>query len=112
MVGHIDRIGLNDEPPAKSWNTSHPSRGPEGGCSQNDLRSTGGNGFFYCFATNWRHPPEKVNNDGDEADHSPPSRRPRHVAPVTSTASRRQRHASGDIRGNKSPSVAAPSTVT
>ncbi len=52
MVGHIDRMGLNDEPPAKSWNTSHPSRGPEGGCSQNDLRSTGGNGFFYCFATN------------------------------------------------------------
>ena len=52
MVGHIDRMGLNDEPPAKSWNTSHPSRGPEDGCSQNDLRSTGGNGFFYCFATN------------------------------------------------------------
>ena len=22
-----------------------------GGCSQNDLKSTGGNGLFYCFAT-------------------------------------------------------------
>jgi hypothetical protein len=26
------------------------SRGPEGGCSQSDLRGTGGNGLFYCFA--------------------------------------------------------------
>lgn len=52
MVGHIDRIGLNEEPPAKSWNTSHPSRGPDGGCSQNDLKSTGGDGLLYCFATN------------------------------------------------------------
>lgn len=52
MVGHIDRMGLRDDAPSKSWNTSHPSRGPDGGCSQNDLRSTGGNGFFYCFATN------------------------------------------------------------
>lgn len=52
MVGHHDRIGLNDSPPMKSWNTSHPSRGPEGGCSQADLRSTGGDGLFYCFAAN------------------------------------------------------------
>ena len=52
MVGHIDRIGLRDDKESKSWNTSHPSRGPEGGCSQNDLRSTGGNGLFYCFAVN------------------------------------------------------------
>lgn len=52
MVGHHDRQGLNEEPPAKSWNSSHPSRGPEGGCSQADLRSTGGDGLFYCFATN------------------------------------------------------------
>jgi hypothetical protein len=50
MVGHHDRMGLNDEPPAKSWNSSHPSRGPEGGCSQADLRSTGGDGLLYCFA--------------------------------------------------------------
>jgi hypothetical protein len=52
MVGHHDRQGLNDTPAAKSWNTSHPSRGNDGGCSQNDLKGTGGAGLFYCFATN------------------------------------------------------------
>src|SRR5215475_8195795 len=52
MVGHHDRMGLNEEPPAKSWNSSHLSRGPDGGCSQADLRSTGGDGLFYCFAAN------------------------------------------------------------
>ena len=51
MVGHIDRKGLRDDAASKSWNSSHPSRGPDGGCSQSDLKSTGGNGFFYCFAT-------------------------------------------------------------
>jgi hypothetical protein len=51
MVGHSDRQGLRDDDASKSWNSSHPSRGPDGGCSQNDLRSTGGNGLFYCFAT-------------------------------------------------------------
>ncbi len=50
MVGHHDRQGLRDDDESKSWNSSHPSRGPDGGCSQNDLKSTGGNGFFYCFA--------------------------------------------------------------
>jgi hypothetical protein len=52
MVGHADRTGLDDSAPAKSWNSSHPSRGPGGGCSQDDLKSTGGNGFLYCFAAN------------------------------------------------------------
>ena len=52
MVGHHDRLGLNEEPPAKSWNSSHPSSGPEGGCSQADLRTTGGAGLLYCFAAN------------------------------------------------------------
>jgi hypothetical protein len=52
MLGHADRMGLNEEPPAKSWNMSHPSRGPDGGCSQADLRSTGGDGLLYCFAVN------------------------------------------------------------
>lgn len=50
MVGHSDRIGLRDDAPSKSWNSSHPSRGPDGGCSQADLRSTGGDGLLYCFA--------------------------------------------------------------
>ena len=49
MLGHHDRMGLNDSPPAKSWNSSHASRG---GCSQQALQGTGGAGLFYCFATN------------------------------------------------------------
>jgi hypothetical protein len=52
MLGHIDRIGLRDDDASHSWNSSHPSRGPDGGCSQADLRSTGGDGLFYCFAAN------------------------------------------------------------
>ena len=52
MLGHIDRQGLRDDDASKSWNSSHPSRGPDGGCSQNDLKSTGGAGLFYCFAVN------------------------------------------------------------
>ena len=52
MVGHIDRIGLRDDDASKSWNSSHPSRGPDGGCSQADLKSTGGDGLLYCFAAN------------------------------------------------------------
>ena len=50
MVGHVDRKGLRDDAASRSWNSSHPSRGPDGGCSQADLRSTGGGGLFYCFA--------------------------------------------------------------
>ena len=52
MVGHHDRQGLNESAPMLSWNSSHPSRGAEGGCSQADLRSTGGDGLLYCFAAN------------------------------------------------------------
>ena len=52
MVGHHDRKGLNDSAPMLSWNSSHPSRGADGGCSQADLRSTGGDGLLYCFAAN------------------------------------------------------------
>ena len=48
MVGHHDRQGLRDDESSRSWNSSHPSRG----CSQDALRSSGGNGFFYCFAAN------------------------------------------------------------
>lgn len=48
MVGHHDRMGLDDSAAAKSWNSSHPSRG----CSQEALQGTGGDGLFYCFATN------------------------------------------------------------
>jgi hypothetical protein len=52
MVGHSDRVGLRDDDASKSWNSSHPSRGPDGGCSQADLKSTGGDGLLYCFAAN------------------------------------------------------------
>lgn len=46
MTGHHDRTGLDDSAAAKSWNSSHPSRG----CSLDALRSTGGGGLLYCFA--------------------------------------------------------------
>jgi hypothetical protein len=46
MLGHHGRIGLKDDEPSRSWNSSHPSRG----CSQEALRSTGGAGLLYCFA--------------------------------------------------------------
>jgi len=44
MVGHHDRTGGGAHP--KSWNSAHGSRG----CSIKQLRSTGGDGLFYCFA--------------------------------------------------------------
>jgi hypothetical protein len=52
MVGHHDRMGLPGDPRAGSWNSGHTTRGSDGGCSQADLRSTGGDGLFYCFAAN------------------------------------------------------------
>lgn len=47
MMGHHDRMGLDESAAAKSWNSSHASRG---GCSQEALKGTGGDGLFYCFA--------------------------------------------------------------
>jgi len=46
MVGHFDRTGGGAHP--NSWNSAHGSRG----CSQANLQATGGNGYFYCFASN------------------------------------------------------------
>ena len=46
LLGHHDRWGLTDTDSARSWNSSHPSKG----CSQPALVSTGGAGLFYCFA--------------------------------------------------------------
>jgi hypothetical protein len=34
IVGHIDRQGLRDDDPSKSWNSSRPSRGPEGAAAK------------------------------------------------------------------------------
>lgn len=46
IVGHHDRIGLNESAPMKSWNASHATRG----CGMEALKSTGGGGLLYCFA--------------------------------------------------------------
>ncbi len=48
MVGHHDRMGLNDSAAMRSWNASHPSAG----CDRPALVRTGGNGYLYCFAAN------------------------------------------------------------
>ena len=45
IVGHHDLQGLKDSRHMKSWNSSHGSRG----CSQDQLKSSGGAGLFYCF---------------------------------------------------------------
>lgn len=45
MVGHHDRTGGGDNP--TSWHSAHGSKG----CSLENLRGTGGDGLFYCFAT-------------------------------------------------------------
>ena len=44
LVGHHDKQGGGPDP--KSWNSAHGSQG----CGQEDLRATGGDGLFYCFA--------------------------------------------------------------
>ena len=44
LVGHHDRVGGGQNP--TSWNSAHGSRG----CSLENLRGTGGDGRFYCFA--------------------------------------------------------------
>lgn len=44
QVGHHDRTGGGTNP--TSWNSAHGSRG----CSQENLRGSGGDGLFYCFA--------------------------------------------------------------
>ena len=48
VVGHHDRSGLSDTKEAKSWNSSHATRG----CDMASLRATGGGGLIYCFAAN------------------------------------------------------------
>jgi hypothetical protein len=45
-LGHHDRVGGGAD--GTSWNAAHGSKG----CSQQNLRGTGGDGLFYCFAIN------------------------------------------------------------
>jgi hypothetical protein len=46
IVGHHDLQGLKDTRHMVSWNSSHGSRG----CSQDQLKASGGAGLLYCFA--------------------------------------------------------------
>ncbi|MGZ3159682.1 MAG: hypothetical protein ACXU7H_11395 [Burkholderiaceae bacterium] len=46
IVGHHDRQGINDSHQMHSWSSAHGSRG----CSQDNLKSSGGAGLYYCFA--------------------------------------------------------------
>lgn len=48
IVGHHDLQGLKDTRHMKSWNSSHGSRG----CSQDQLKASGGAGLIYCFVPN------------------------------------------------------------
>lgn len=45
-LGHHDRLARGN--PGSPWNSAHASQG----CSQENLRGTGGAGLFYCFAAN------------------------------------------------------------
>jgi hypothetical protein len=48
IVGHHDRSGLmKDTRHMTSWNSAHGSRG----CTQDNLKASGGAGQFYCFRT-------------------------------------------------------------
>ena len=44
MVGFYDRQGNGDI--ANSWNSARPTNS----CSQQNLKASGGDGLFYCFA--------------------------------------------------------------
>ena len=48
IVGHHDRTGLKPTRHMQSWNSSHGTPG----CSQDQLKSTGGAGLIYCFVAN------------------------------------------------------------
>jgi hypothetical protein len=48
IVGHHERAGHNDFWHSKQWNSSHGSRG----CSQDNLKASGGAGLLYCFVPN------------------------------------------------------------
>jgi hypothetical protein len=44
QLGHHDRKGLSEG--ISPWNSAHASRG----CGKEDLKASGGDGLFYCFA--------------------------------------------------------------
>jgi hypothetical protein len=48
IVGHHELTGSKDTRHMKSWNSSHGSRG----CTQENLKASGGAGLLYCFVAN------------------------------------------------------------
>ena len=52
IVGHHDRAGLKDTRHMNSWNSSHGSRG----CSQDQLKASGGAGMIYTSDQRARQP--------------------------------------------------------
>jgi len=46
MTGHHDRVGPVDNAWAMSWNNAHPTLG----CDPENVKKTGGDALFYCFA--------------------------------------------------------------
>jgi hypothetical protein len=47
LAGRRGKPGDRRRPPGiSSWNSAHASRG----CGQEDLKASGGDGLFYCFA--------------------------------------------------------------
>ena len=48
IVGHFNRSGIASNMIPNSWNQAHVTPG----CSQANVESGGGSGFFYCFADN------------------------------------------------------------
>ena len=58
----VDRTGGGDNP--TSWNSAHASRG----CSQANLRATGGNGYFFCFATGDDPAQQQEQQQGQQED--------------------------------------------
>ena len=72
IVGHHDRMGLDESESSKSWNSSHGSRG----CSLENLNGTGGGGLLYCFAT-------EEDTEAPEAGKSVQTKPPSFSAPMT-----------------------------
>ena len=60
-LGHHDRQGGCENP--ESWNSAHNSRG----CSQENLQSSGGNGFYFCFSVDGNSAPQPAARPEDHS---------------------------------------------
>jgi hypothetical protein len=61
IVGHHDRTGLKPTRHQQSWNSSHGSRG----CSQDQLKASGGAGLIYCFVASLKQRHQQGGAEGD-----------------------------------------------